>query len=129
MNKNDMIHGKLPFHACVGQNNIRTGGQYKEPRNINVDTSKLRDEVASTGRFGGKGVGRGAGSTIPTGQVNVAKAVRLMKKLELSHRDVYRKTGLSNTAFDNAMLGKNVWITTIDKIGFALGLKEGELRK
>jgi len=129
MNNNQTIYGALPYHACTGEPSIKTKGAYKEGMSVLVDTSRLRDEVASTGRFGGKGVGRGSGSTIPTGQVKVAKAVCLMKKLELSHRDLYRKTGLSNTAFDNAMLGKNVWITTIDKIGFALGLKEGELRK
>ena len=125
----ELIYGSLKPLANVGQAGIKTSGAYQEPVARVNHAEKLMKEVRRTGRFGGDGSGRGAGSTIPTAQINVAKVVRLMKEQKFTHRGLYNKTGLSNTAFDNALRGKTVWITTIEKIANALGLTGTEVMK
>jgi len=121
------IYGSLKAFDNVGQTGIKTSGAYIEPVARVNHAEKFNKEHAKKALYGKNG--RSMNSKVPCVQANVAKIKRLMNKQGLKHRELMAKAGLSNTAFDNALMGRAVWVTTTEKVAHALGVELGEVIK
>jgi len=125
---NELIYGSLKPLANVGEAGIKTSGAYHHASGEKVNhAEQFNKEHAHKALYGKNG--RSMNSKVPCIKADVAKIKRLMNKQGLKHRELMAKAELSNTAFDNAMMGKSVWVTTVEKIANALGLTGEEVTK
>jgi hypothetical protein len=123
MNKKNTITGDLPYHANVGEHNIKTSEPYQDPQPTGKDhTSHLRQEVQESARFGG-----GKVYSKQTYKLDVDLIQKRRKELKITQTGIYKKMKLSTVTFYNAINGGRVQKHCVERFAELLGVSEEEL--
>ena len=113
------LYGGLPPLANIGESGISTKGAYQEAKPSGVNHAlELMKEVNNTPRFK-TGVIK-SGEPVVTVLINVGVMQDLIKEKGFTLKTLYKKTGLSNTAYYSALEGNRVKLKTSENIACAL---------